>query len=70
MNLTGDLKKQVDEAADNTEKEKLNEKASIKLTDDELNMVAGGIQNNKRCPYNPGCTALNSPYCTLCVYKK
>lgn len=56
MNLTGNLKKQADEAADNTEK-KLVEKAGMRLTDDELEMVAGGTPTyyNLRCLYNPDC---------------
>ncbi len=42
MRLIGNLKKQVDAAADVSEKRSLIEKAGMKLTDDELEMVAGG----------------------------
>ncbi len=45
MKLKGDLKKQVDSAADINSKKTLIEKAGMKLTDDELNMVAGGINS-------------------------
>ncbi len=43
MELTGDLKKQVEQAETKEEKKKLIENAGMKLTDDELNMVAGGL---------------------------
>ena len=39
MKLTGDLKKQVDNAADIAEKKKLIEQAGMKLTDEELDKV-------------------------------
>ena len=42
MKLIGKLKKQVDAAADVSEKRSLIEKAGMKLTDDELEMVSGG----------------------------
>ena len=42
MRLIGNLKKQADAAADVSEKRSLIEKAGMKLTDDELEMVAGG----------------------------
>ena len=72
MKLIGNLKKQVDEAADIAEKKKLIEKAGMKLTDDELNMVAGGFnytrdllqcQYNPNCAYQPGSSCCND--CTL-----
>ena len=69
MELTGNLKKQADEAADNTEKEKLIEKESIELTDNELDMVAGGVKHFQ-CPYDSRCPNLY-PYstpCTRCAY--
>ena len=44
MELSGDLKKQVEQAETKEEKKKLIENAGMKLTDDELNMVAGGGQ--------------------------
>ena len=43
MELSGDLKKQVEQAETKEEKKKLIENAGMKLTDDELNMVAGGL---------------------------
>ena len=42
MKLIGDLKKQVDNAKDISEKRSIIEKAGMKLSDDELDMVAGG----------------------------
>ena len=42
MKLIGNLEKQVDNAVDISEKRNLIEKAGMKLTDDELKMVAGG----------------------------
>lgn len=42
MKLIGNLKKQVDNATDLSEKRTLIERADMALTDDELNMVAGG----------------------------
>ena len=62
MKLTGDLKKQVDEAADISEKKKLIEKAVMKLSDDELDMVEGGISYDPksiRCPN--GCNFWGMP---------
>ncbi len=43
MELSGDLKKQVEQAETKEEMKKLIENAGMKLTDDELNMVAGGL---------------------------
>ena len=42
MKLIGKLKKQVDEAANMAEKRSLIEEAGMKLTDEELDQVAGG----------------------------
>ena len=42
MKLTGNLKNQVEKAESKEEKKILIEKAGMELTDDELNMVAGG----------------------------
>ena len=42
MKLIGNLKKQVDDATDKDTKRNLIEKAGMKLTDDELEMVCGG----------------------------
>lgn len=42
MKLTGDLKNQVEKAESKDEKKSLIENAGMELTDDELNMVAGG----------------------------
>lgn len=42
MKLIGNLKKQVDKAADRAEKKSLIEEAGMALTDDELDRVAGG----------------------------
>ena len=43
MKLIGNLKKRVDNAADIEEKRSLIEEAGMKLTDDELEKVAGGV---------------------------
>ena len=42
MKLTGDLKKQVEKTASRQEKKAAIEQAGMLLTDDELDMVAGG----------------------------
>lgn len=42
MKLTGDLKKQVEQAASMEEARSLIEQAGMELTDDELETVAGG----------------------------
>ena len=42
MKLTGILKKQVEKADNKAEKRRLIEKAGMKLTDEELEMVSGG----------------------------
>jgi hypothetical protein len=42
MELIGNLKKQVESAKNRDEAKKMIENAGLKLTDDELNMVAGG----------------------------
>jgi len=42
MKLIGELKKQVDSTTDMSEKRRFMEKAGLKLTDDELSMLAGG----------------------------
>ncbi len=45
MKLIGDLKNQVDSVTDINLKKTLIEKAGMALTDDELEMVAGGINS-------------------------
>ena len=42
MNLTGDLKNQVEKAESKDEKKKLIEEAGMELTDEEMDQVAGG----------------------------
>ena len=42
MKLTGKLKTQADYAAMKEEQKEIDKKASIRLTDDELDQVAGG----------------------------
>ncbi len=46
MELTGRLKDSVMNAKTKDEKKGLIEKAGMKLTDDELDMVAGGVDYN------------------------
>jgi hypothetical protein len=53
MKLIGNLKKQVDNAADIAEKKKLIEQAGVKLTDEELEMVSGGIKQKFPNEINP-----------------
>ena len=48
MKLTGNLKKQVENEGTKEGRKKLIEKAGMKLTDDELERVAGGSQVNPR----------------------
>ncbi len=43
MELTGKLKDEMAQAKDKEEAKKIMEKAGIKLTDDELDSVAGGL---------------------------
>ncbi len=64
MELTGDLKKQVDNAEDIEAKRSLIEKAGMKLTEDELSKVAGGIGDNKNYVMeasDPGVDRLGPP---------
>ncbi len=42
MELTGELKKQVEQAKDKTEAKEMIAKAGMQLTDEELDQVAGG----------------------------
>ena len=46
MNLTGDLKNQVEKAELKDEKKKLIENAGMELSDDELGKVAGGTESD------------------------
>ena len=50
MKLIGNLKKQVDATKDVSEKRNLIEKAGMKLTDDELEMISGGIGGDNDVP--------------------
>ena len=54
MKLTGNLKKQVENEGTKEGRKKLIEKAGMKLTDEELEMVAGGQQDNTGNDGNPG----------------
>ncbi len=69
MELTGNLKKQVERAETIEEKKRIIEKAGMRLTEAELDAVAGGLQyfyssqerefdseQNMRDPYIPGIT--------------
>ncbi len=47
MELTGELKKMVENASSKDEARDLIEKAGIRLTEDELDMVAGGLAGFK-----------------------
>ena len=47
MELSGDLKKQVEQAETKEEKKKLIENAGMKLTDEELDQVSGGLFSNR-----------------------
>ncbi len=46
MKLIGNLKKQVEETTSKEEAKEVIEKAGMELTDEELNQVAGGINQN------------------------
>ena len=54
MKLIGNLKKQVENESTKEGRKKLIEKAGMKLTDEELEMVAGGQQDNTGNDGNPG----------------
>jgi hypothetical protein len=43
MELTGDLKKQVEQANDKAEAKKAIEEAGLLLTDEEMDQVSGGV---------------------------
>ena len=43
MKLTGDLRNQVEKAESKEEKKSLIENAGMKLTDEEMDQVAGGV---------------------------
>ncbi len=45
MKLTGDLKNQVEKAESKDEKKSLIENAGMELTDEEMDMVAGGVDS-------------------------
>ena len=51
MELTGDLKKQVDNEVDIEAKRSIIEKAGMKLTDEELSNVAGGGRGPGEAPF-------------------
>ena len=70
MKLIGNLKKRVDKATDISEKRSLIEEAGLKLTDDELNMVAGGGEgriDSRAVPCPNGCDYWSPPG-ELCIY--
>ena len=54
MKLIGRLKKQVDSTTDMSENRMYIEKAGLKLTDDELSMVAGGTPRDPDPYFRPG----------------
>ncbi|MCR5649655.1 MAG: hypothetical protein K6F86_00560 [Lachnospiraceae bacterium] len=54
MKLTGNLKRQVENESTKEGRKKLIEKAGMKLTDEELDKVAGGWQDNTGNDDNPG----------------
>ena len=49
MKLTGNLKKQVEQTESKEEARKVIRQAGMELTDDELDMVAGGQGEKERC---------------------
>ena len=50
MKLVGELKKLVEETKNKEEAKELIENAGMLLTDEELDLVAGGIELNGGCP--------------------
>ena len=54
MKLIGNLRKQVESEGTMEGRKKLIERAGMKLTDEELEMVAGGQQDNTGNDGNPG----------------
>ena len=53
MQLIGKLKNKVDQAASKEEDRELIEQAGVKLTDEELEMVSGGIKQKFPNEINP-----------------
>ena len=58
MKLVGNLKKQVEETTSKEEAKEVIEKAGMELTDEELDNVSGGCNNdddddNTKCSCNP-----------------
>jgi hypothetical protein len=77
MKLTGNLKKQVENAATKEEKREVIKKAGMLLSDEELEQVSGGFDcidyTNRTgciCPHNPVCSVEygHSPDCCTCIY--
>ncbi len=70
MELTGRLKDSVMNAKKKDEKKGLIEKAGMKLTDDELDRVAGGnyyhYGNNAPCSYDSNCEFVFTERCASC----
>ena len=64
MKLTGKLKTQADYAAMKEEKKEVDKKASMHLTDDELDQVSGGF--TFRCPF---CGTLNTSGVCECGWR-
>ena len=48
MKLTGELKDKVDKTESMVEKKDIIAQAGMELTDDELDMVAGGVTHKKK----------------------
>lgn len=64
MKLTGSLKKQADETNNREEKRSLIENAGMMLTEDELDMVSGGLLRSKSPCLS--CFYQNSERCNHC----
>ena len=57
------------------EKKEVNQQASMRLSDDELDQVAGGFNpdaDEETCPYHRGCYKYNSEFCNkeTCIWAK
>lgn len=59
MKLIGNLKKLVDKAEDISAKRSLIEQAGMALTDDEIELVSGGVREEPERPPEQGRIAIN-----------
>ncbi len=69
MELIDNLKSKADQAESKEEARKFIEQSGLKLTDDELETVAGGyvaFGNNTLCEFDPSCHFAFTKFCNSC----